>query len=487
MKSKVDIKRSIIMALGVFFTFIFGSVCPPWGTVSQIGVKVLGVLIGWLLFCITDMGLAAASIISLAGMYCTGYCNVSEITAATLGNTMILQIILIFCLCYAFTKSGAAEVIVRWVLSRKFIVGKPMLFTFMFVAALGIMGIVSGQFSIILITIALLQNISQITGLDVKGNWTKSVLIFMVILSGASGSFLYFLAFPAMLRGMFDNSLATIGASVSFAGYMVTVLLIMVFLIAFFMVYASKFLKKDMEKLVGCNVEELQPDEFKKMKVDQIVITVTLFVSCVYPFLIKVFPEAIYNYLNGFGQILFMCVAVGFLCMVRVDNKPLLVVRDAMSNGVSWDVVFATASVLLIAGGLSSEASGFTKWILGMCASFMSSIGIIPVIIIVSILTVFITQFFSNTATCVIMSTVLAPLSIVFFQNGNNVSVFPAMIICGGLSACLIPAGSSQAALMLGSAIFENDIGWTMKKGWFFVAMTMLSCALSGIVVSFVM
>lgn len=399
---------------------------------------------------------------------------------------MILQLITIFVICYAFTKSGAAEVIIRWILSRKIFLGRPYLLTMALVTGLSILGIVAGQFALILILASLLKNICTIADMDVKGDWPRSVIIFMTVVTGSTGSLLYYMAFPTMIISMFDSSLSTIGTSISPATYMLTVFLISLFQIVLFGLYIKIFGRFDLKKLAQCDVKDLQPDEFKRMNKEQVIITVTLIVSLLFPFLIRILPEdsSLYAMLDGMGLPLFICIAIGFLCIVRVNKKPLLNVREALSQGVSWDVIFATASVLLISGGLSSDEAGFTAWILEVCSDFMTNVGAIPVIILVSAITTILTQFFSNTATGVIMATILAPLSIVFYQNGYNVSVFPAIIICCCLAACLIPAGSSQSALMLGTEIFDNDIGWTLKKGWAFVIIVILAASLSGILIS---
>ena len=88
------------------------------------------------------------------------------------------------------------------------------------------------------------------------------------------------------------------------------------------------------------------------------------------------------------------------------------------------------------------------------------------IIAIVAVLGCFVTQFFSNSATAILFLTALAPLSVTLYQQGVNVSVFPPIIGIGTLTACLLPSGSGQSAIMLGTDIFAgNGQKWALSKG----------------------
>ena len=41
-------KKLVYLFIGIFFMFIFGQVCPTWSTVTEPGVKITGVFLGWI-------------------------------------------------------------------------------------------------------------------------------------------------------------------------------------------------------------------------------------------------------------------------------------------------------------------------------------------------------------------------------------------------------------------------------------------------------
>lgn len=488
MTKKFDIKRILSIGIGVFFTFFFGMVCPPWGAVTEMGVKILGVLVGWLILCLTDVGMCGASIIALGGMFFTGYASASEIYSLAMGNSTIVLCIVIFTLADAFIDCGAGEFIMRWIMSRKFLNGRPYLLTMTLVTGLGIVGMFTGMFTVLIIAAALLKNICTITGMDLQGKWSRTIITFMSVIAGLTWTILPFMPPPLQFTAAFKSQLAAVGDTMNIGIYMTTVVLEFVFLLVLFFVFIKFFCKFDLSLLAECDGSQLQTGEFKKMTKQQIIITITLIISCFYPFIILLLPEesALFATLNGLGQTLFMCIAIGVLCIVRIDGKPLMDCRASLNRSISWDVIMATAAVQLVSGALSSDASGVTAWLIDVCGEFVTGMGLVPLIITVVVLVTVLTQFFSNTATGIIFAAIFAPLAMIFYHKGDTTfaSILPALISGPAMCACLIPAGSSQIAFILGTDIMEGDVAWMIKSGWKYMIMIVLAACAAGFIMT---
>ena len=482
MTQKSNLKRYIPIAIGVFFSFFFGMICPPWGAVTEMGVKILGVLIGWLVLCLTDVGMCGASIIAIGAMYFTNYANAGQIYSLAMGNSTIMLCIVIFTLADAFIDCGAGEFIMRWIMSRKFLNGKPYLLTIVLVAGLGVVG----MFTVLIIGAALIKNICSITGMDLKGEWSRTIMTYLSVATGLTWSILPFMPPPLQFTAAFKSALGAVGDTMNTGIYMVTVILEFVFLIVLFFIYVKFFCKFDLSKLAECDGSKLQTAGFEKMTKQQIIITLTLVISCFYPFLILLLPQdsALYATLNGLGQTLFMCIAIGALCIVRVDGKPLMDCRASLNRSISWDVIMATAAVQLVSGALSSDASGITQWLIDVCGGFITGMGIVPLVITVVVLVTVLTQFFSNTATGIIFASIFAPLAMIFYHNGDTTfaSILPALIAGPAMCACLIPAGSSQIAFILGTDILEGDVSYMIKSGWKYMIITILAGCTAGLI-----
>ena len=64
-------KKLIYLAVGLFFMFVFGIVCPAWSTVTGTGVKMLGVFLGWIVMMISGFGLMVPSLLAMFAMWNT--------------------------------------------------------------------------------------------------------------------------------------------------------------------------------------------------------------------------------------------------------------------------------------------------------------------------------------------------------------------------------------------------------------------------------
>ncbi|MBS7527678.1 hypothetical protein KHM83_13410 [Fusibacter paucivorans] len=479
-------KRIITMVVALFFTFVFGYVCPTWGTVTPIGLKILGALLGWLVLAASGFGLLVPSLIALVAMALSGYYTATEIISNGIGSTVNILVIFIFVLVEVFSSSKTAEYIVRAFLSRKFVNGHPYMLTATFLITMVALGTIVGSLGIIMLAIVLLENIVSIAGIKMTDDWVRFLLISIVALSGVTELLFPFKPFAQIFIGLFNSSLSNVGYAVNEGTYMLTGVIVAVIAIMLLMLEARFIFHFDFEKLKALDTSVLKTNEFTKMSKKQGIILITVLLSFLFPTIIMLFPKAstVYMTLNGIGQTLFMAACVAFLSIVKVDGEPIMSPARVFAKAVNWDIIFAIASVSLLGGALGAENAGFTPWLLGIFTDLFNHISIIPIIILTAILSCFLTQVFSNLATGMILCSVLAPLSILLFNRGINVSVFPAIIGIGVCAACLLPSSSGQAAIMLSSDIFENGSSWALKKGVYVLVAVTIACMLSGTIVS---
>ena len=131
-----------------------------------------------------------------------------------------------------------------------------------------------------------------------------------------------------------------------------------------------------------------------------------------------------------------------------------------------WGAIAAYALVTVAAGAVASDAAGIKDWLLLILTDAVSSMPLALVILFFALVSTFLTQVFSNMATIIIVSSIIAPLMTIFAAKGFNVSVIPAFILQGGMSAIATAGGSGFAAKMLAQPSFEGDgAAWALKKG----------------------
>lgn len=477
--------KMIQTVIALLIMFVAGYIVPTWGSVTRMGVQYLCIMIGWIYLSIVTSGLLLSSVVALTACVIPGYYTVSSLVSATLGNSISMLMIFIFIMVYIFQKTKTGEFLVRWLLSRKVVNGRPYLFTAFFFLAIIIIGSVIGSFGIILLAIAILSAIAEVTGMDKKDDWFRFLLLSTVALSGTTEVLFPFKPYSVLYMSIFDAQLNTIDAACDGNTWLITAIIIAVLSFVFLMILARFVFKFNLKAMEELDVSVLQTDEFKKMSKKQVIVLVSVILTFFYPFFLMLLPEesGIYSFLNNIGQTLFMGFVICLLCIIQVDGEPIAEVGDVFKNGTSWQIIFAVGSVLAIGGALAADACGVASWLLSIFQGVFGGMSIVTVVIIVCLLSCIITQFFSNSATAILFLTALAPLAVVLYQDGINVSVLPALIGTGTLTACLLPSGSGQSAIMLGTDIFADDgQQWALSKGVIIMVAITLAVVVSGII-----
>ncbi len=478
------VKKSIFALIGIFFMFCFAFVCPTWATVTRMGVQYLGVMIGWIIMCAAGLPMVTNSIMAMAACIIPGFFTTTTAITSSVGTPFCVLIVFIFVLVHVFEKSGTGEYLVRWFLSRKIVNGRPYLFTAIFLFAIMLIGSIIGSFGALMITITILNNIATVTGLEKQDDWIRFLLLSVVATSGVTEILYPFKPYAQLYCSIFNASLESIGTKVSDGTYFATSVTIAVLSYIVLMILARFVFHFDLRKVKELDVSTLQAGEFKKMKKNQVIILIAVIISFFHPFITMLLPKGsnVFFFMDTLGQSMFMGVIISLLALIHVDGKPILEPVSAFAEGVNWHVVFGMGMVLLVGGALASDKCGISKWLLEMFQGSLVHMGIVPITIVVALLSCFITQFFSNSATAIILCSALGPISVPLYQSGINVSVFPAVIGLGTFAACLLPSGSGQSAIMLGTEIFEGGSGqaWAFTKGMIILVALTFATALAG-------
>ena len=341
------------------------------------------------------------------------------------------------------------------------------------------------SFPDILLAIAILDALAEVTGMDKKNDWFRFLLLATVALSGTTEVFFPFKPYAALYMSIFDAQLNTIGAACDGNTWLITAAIMAVLSFVILMLLARFAFKFDLRRMKELDVSVLQTPEFKKMSKKQVIVLISVILTFFYPFILMLLPKesGVYLFLNNIGQNLFMGFVICLLCLIHVDGEPIAEIGDVFKNGTNWQIIFAVGSVIAIGGAMAADVCGVATWLLSIFQGVFGGMSIVTVVIIVCLLSCIITQFFSNSATAILFLTALAPLAVALYQEGVNVSVFPALIGTGTLTACLLPSGSGQSAIMLSTDIFADDgQQWALSKGVIVLVGITLAIVAAGII-----
>lgn len=472
--------------IGMFLMFIFGYICPTWSVVTRLGVKMLGVFLGWLVLSLSGYGLLVPSLLAMLACILTGYYD-AEAVIASVGSSTMYLLVCIFIMVHFFAESKTGEYLVRWLLSRKIFKGKPYLLTFAFLLTMELIGTIIGALGIIVLTIAILKSLADVLGMEKGDPWFRFLLLCVVAFSGTAELALPFKATAIFFMNVFNGVLNSSGLAINPMHHLV-VGVVTILLNAVLSLLLAKFaFRFDLEKVRAIDGSALQDGEFKKIKPSQVIVLVLTVLGFFYPVIIMVFPAAIYEQLNAFGQGMFMTLCICLLAFLRIGGEKVVDIGDAFARGISWDAIFAGGAISLVGSALGASATGFSDWMLQLFGPMFSNLGIVGTIILLVVISCVVTQVFSNLATGLLLSYIIAPLCIQFNARGFNISIFPALISIGAMSACLLPSGGGTAAVALGSDIFRDDPKWTLRHGIPVLVAAIVSLVISGIICAYVL
>ena len=357
---KTSKSKMIQTVIALLIMFVAGFIIPTWGPVTRMGVQYLCIMVGWIYLSIVTGGLLLSSVIALTACVIPGYYTAASIVTTTLGNSITLLMIFIFIMVYIFQKTKTGEFLVRWLLSRKVVNGRPYLFTAFFFLAIIVIGAVIGSFGIILLAIAILSAVSEVTGMSIKDDWFRFLLLSTVALSGTTEVLFPFKPYSVLYMSIFDAQLNTIGTACDGNTWLITAIIMAALSFVFLMALARFVFKFDLTRMKELDVSVLQTEEFKKMSKKQVIVLVSVILTFFYPFILMLLPSesGVYLFLNNIGQNLFMGFVICLLCLIHVDGEPIAEIGDVFKNGTNWQIIFAVGSVIAIGGAMAADVCG---------------------------------------------------------------------------------------------------------------------------------
>jgi len=484
-----DWKYWLKLVIGLFLMFASQYVFPTWAGVTPVGVAAVGIFAGVVFLISTGFGLLFPAILGMFAMQLTGFYTSGSIISASFGGNVIYQLIIVYALCAALQACGASDVMARWFITRKFAEGKPMLFTFMFMLGAVFVGALVGLGGIVFYY-SVLESICKQLGYAEDSKWYKVMVLGTYTNACVGMSIIPFKSLPLIIFGTLESIMASLGFPVNYSIYMLCSIIVgLIFAIVFTLIIRYVW-KADMSKLVNLKVENIIAEGGEvKMNKQQIICSVGFVISILYSvlqiFITKGTPFG--DWYNGISQGIWFGVVFAALCIIRVDGKPVVNGPKVLKDGVDWPVIFAVAVFSLVGSMISSNDLGIKTWLNDILSAIFGGMAFPVFMLILIALTTIITNFFSNTAIGVIMSTLAAPFIAEYATNsGVNPSICGCAIVLASMFAFLTMAASGSAPLLLGHAAVKGDNKLVWGNGLFtaiiFIIMTWIICTLLAVI-----
>lgn len=441
------------LLVGLFFIFVFGRVCPPWGGITQTGIQAIGIFFG-LIFLLSnsEFGLILPSLLGFLAVLLTDAYTPSSLMAATFGNSTVVQIIFAYVLCQTIISTGAGEFISKWLLTRKVLRGKPYLFCFVFFFAAWVMGAFAKIGGIVFV-LALLDSLIDNLGYEKEGSFNRWMSLGSFVSACIGMALIPFQGLPLVIFGAILSAMAQSGIVLNYAVYMLSII---AFSMAFIVLFAltMKACRVDADKLRAFDVSRISGEQGGKLRMTrkQVLACLMFLFAIAYSVVMAFLPadSPLGQALSTFDQCTWFILALAIFFLLREDGKPLLNEEQTFRSSISWGIVLAVCIFNVIGGMLANPELGVRGWLNALMEPIFTGLPFPVFMLLICFVSTICTNVFANAAVGLIVGTLTMPFAITYGGTiGINVTVYGAAVTMSAMFSFMTMASAGYVPLFL--------------------------------------
>lgn len=448
---KVDVKYIVCSVIGLFFLFGFGYI-PAIAPLTQVGMQILGIFIG-LIFMWSAVELIWPSILGIVAFGMSDYCTLPEAIASGLGNQVIWMLIMLLILAEAIRVSGVGEIIARFLVTRKFLGGRPLLFTFVYLWGFFISTMLLGSTAAIFLSWAIFYSIAKLAGYRKGDSYCTAMIIGCMLITVVGGGMLPFQGWMPALCASYSEAT---GVPINYAHFMIIGFCIGT-LLSLLVALSIKFVFRcNLEPLKDFDVSAIAAEGVGRMNRRQKCYLGGFLVIVLYVLVTTLLPAGwpLVSWLNSITQPGFFGVIVAVLAMVRDKDGPILPFKELASTGIHWAIVFVCSAAIPIASALTSSETGVLDLFSSLLSPVFSDMPLLPFLSIVVAAVVILTNIGSNIGVAMMIIPIIMPFVL---KMDINPSIFGIAVIFLSNLGFVLPGSSANAPFL-----YSND--WVEVK-----------------------
>lgn len=420
-----------------------GWLLPEVAALTEFGVRVtmifVGCIWGWIF-----VGLIEPSLLALVFLVLAGAGTAKEVVGAGFGSEIVILIVFFSVFTQWLEEIGLTNTMAKWLLSRKFLAGKPYLFIFMLFLVTFICGFFVGIYATIFLMWGICYRILNDMGFEKKSKEACFILIGVAYVSIMGMTVKPWS--PWALMGVNGLKQAT-GNGVDFLPYSSFMIAITLASILLFMFAAKLFLHLDMSKFKEKDWTSLAKEI--SVTTQQKLGMVLLLLLLVALYIPSVLPKGLLKtILSAQGAVGMVMIFIILLCVVRFDGKPALNFNKLARESIPWNMICLLSAVGPLGTALMSADAGFTKTIMGLLKPVMAGQSPMVFYVLTILVACVLTQFMNNTILLVVLNPMLCTIS---GMVGANPVMVASFLIFGLTAALATPGASSRAGLVFGN------------------------------------
>lgn len=442
-------------AICLIIMFAFGQL-PPISPLTPLGMNLvgifLGVLYGWIFVEIVWPSLAGILALALIGGMKPG-----QLLNKSFGDPIVQMMFFIFVFCATINYYGLSKFISLWFISRKFVKGRPWLFTYVFMGSIFILGGLTSASPAAIIGWSILYGVCDVCGYK-KGEGYPTMMVFGIVFAAQMGMSL--IPFKQAALTVFSAYETLSGVSIDYGKYMLLALVICAVCSVGFIVLGKYIFRPDMKKLLDLEAEKLDTDNSLKLNNVQRTVLVFLFLLVILLLAPNFMPKGFFltTFLRSIGNTGIVILLVTIMGAIRVRGKPLLNFKVMVDSGVTWAIVLLLALVQPLTFAMSAPDTGITQFLMEMLRPIFGESSPTMFAFIIGLVACGLTQVMNNGA----VGVALMPVVYSYCQNtGANPALALVMVVMGVHLAFLTPAASASAALLHGNEWSDARAIWS--------------------------
>lgn len=384
--TKHDLRSWIHTGLCLLLMFGFGQI-PALAPLTEFGMKVLGIFLG-LLYGWIFVGNIWPSLAGLLALLLVGGLEPAELWHQSFGNPIVVMMLFIFVFCATINHYGLSQYISLWLITRRFVVGRPWLFTFVFLCSIaGLSGLTSSS-PAVLIGWNILYGVCDVCGYDREASYPR-LMIFGVVFAAQLGmAMVPFKQLPLTVLSVFEG---LSGSSINAAAYMLLAIWCCMMSLLLFLLLLRFIFRPDVALLRNLRTEDLSQGQLAMNPVQKLILCFLLALVTLL-LLPSVLPQQnpLAVMLQSIGNTGICILLVMVMCCIRVEGKPLLNFGAMAADGIAWGIILLLAVVQPLSTAMNTPESGITEGLLVLLQPlfdghssvlFMLTIGVVALLL----------------------------------------------------------------------------------------------------------
>lgn len=447
-------QRNLLIALvmGALIYFLV----PAANGLTDAGVRMLAVFIPTIFLWLTcGTGWTSLFSVTVAVLLCVAPGVPTYMTLW--GNICNAAVIPFLMVATVMEESGAFEWIVKWIISRRFIHGRPTLFMIMFILSMVVISIFTAPQVVAVLFFRLLYELSVSIGYTKEDNFYKAHGLIIGWVSQICDATLiwgrpYVLTMVAVVAGL------GFGKFDAMTYFRVAAIYITIFIILAILV-VKLWIRPDVSKFQNFDDEAMRQSlkENPITKKGKVSIAGMAVILAAYILAYCNFLGPVASYFSGItiaGSVTLVCA---LMCVITVDGEPVMDINRAAAK-VPWGMLMFLGAIMFYAGNVGGEDYGISVCLQNILGPVVSNMPVMLAMFLGLAVASIITNFCSNTVAGVVVCSSFVPalMSVPGISQAQVLAFACAVIAVCGTAICTVSACPNMG-------IIYSDIGIEYK------------------------